>query len=75
MSKQPQEIFPNVNEVIKEDSNDFKEKIDDLNEILDKKGKGEDGDDQKLFEFEFFIGGKIKNLINILDILVFQAII
>ena len=75
LSKRLQEIFPNVNKVIKEDSNDFKEKIDDLNEILDKKGKDEDGDDQKLFEFEFFIGGKIKNLINILDILVFQAII
>ena len=58
LSKQLQEIFPNVNEVIKEDSNDFKEKIDDLNEILDKIGKGEDGDDQKLFEFEFFTGGK-----------------
>ena len=42
----------------KEDSNDFKEKIDDLNEILDKIGKGEDGDDQKLFEFEFFTGRK-----------------
>ena len=75
LSKKLQQIFPNVNEVIKEDSNDFKEKIDDLNEILDKKGKDEDGDDQKLFEFEFFIGGKIRNLINILDILVFQAII
>ena len=58
LSKQLWEIFPNVNEVIKEDSNDFKEKIDDLNEILDKIGKGEDGDDQKLFEFEFFTGGK-----------------
>ena len=31
LSKQLQEIFPNVTEVIKEDSNDFKEKIDDLN--------------------------------------------
>ena len=53
-----QEIFPNVKEVIKEDSNDLKEKIDDLNEILDKTGKGEDEDDQKLFEFGFFTGGK-----------------
>ena len=58
LSKQLQEIFPNVNEVIKEDSYDFKEKINDLNEILDKIGKGEDGDDQKLFEFKFFTGGK-----------------
>ena len=58
LSKQLQKIFPNVNEVIKEDSNDFKEKIDDSNEILDKIGKGKDGDDQKLFEFEFLTGGK-----------------
>ena len=75
MSKQPQEIFPNVNEVIKEDSNDFKEKIDDLNEILDKIGKGENGDDQKLFEFEFSTGGKNQKFDKLLDILVFQAIV
>ena len=54
LSKQLQGIFPNVNEVVKEDSNDSKEKINDLNEILDKIGKSEDEDDQNLFEFEFF---------------------
>ena len=75
LSKQLREIFPNVNEDIKEDSNDLKEKIDDLNEMLDKIGKGEDEDDQKLFEFEFSTGGKIKSLINILEVLVFQVII
>ena len=59
LSKQLQEVFPNVNEVIKEDSNnDFKEKIDDLNEILNKIGKDNDENDEKLFEFEFFTGGK-----------------
>ena len=57
-----QEIFPNVKEVIKEDSNDLKEKIDDLNEILDKTGKGEDEDDQKLFEFGFFTGDNLEFL-------------
>ena len=36
----------------------LKKKNDDLNEILDKIGNGENGDDQKLFEFEFFTGGK-----------------
>ena len=56
LSKQLQEIFPNVTEVIKEDSNEFKEKIDDLNEILDKIGKSEDEDDQKPFESEFLTG-------------------
>ena len=35
LSNQLQEIFPNVYEVIKEGSNNVKEKIDDLNEILD----------------------------------------
>ena len=55
LSKQLQEVFPNVNEVIKEDSNnDFKEKIDNLNEILSKIGKDNDENDEKLFEFEFF---------------------
>ena len=60
LSKQLHEIFPNVNEVIKEDPNNFQEKIDDLNEMLDKIGKDEEGDkdDQKVFEFEFFTGGK-----------------
>ena len=62
-SEQLQEIFPNVNEVIKKDSEGFKEKIGDLNEILNKIAKDDDDDDddendQKLFESEFFTGGK-----------------
>ena len=58
LSQQLQEVFPNVNEVIKEDTDNSKEKIDDLNEILTKIGKDGNENDQKLFEFEFFTGGK-----------------
>ena len=59
LSEQLQEIFPNVNEVIKKYFEGFKEKNGDLNEILNKIGKDDDDEnDQKLFEFEFFTGGK-----------------
>ena len=58
LSRQLQEIFPNVNEVIKENSKKSKEKIDNLNEILNKTGEDDDKDDKKVFEFEFFTGGK-----------------
>ena len=34
-----------------------------------------DEDDQKLFELEFFTGEKIKSLISMFEILVFQVII
>ena len=58
MSGQLQEIFPNVTEVIKEDSEKPKEQVDNLNEILNKIGEDDDKDDKKVFEFEFFTGGK-----------------
>ena len=57
LSEQLQETFPNVNEIIEEDSKIFKEKIDDLDKIINKLGE-DDEDDQKLSEFEFFTGGK-----------------
>ena len=37
----------------------FQEKIGDLNEILNKIGKDDDGNNQKLFEFEFSLVEKI----------------
>ena len=58
LSGQLQEIFPNVTEVIKEDSEKPKEQVDNLNEILNKIGEDDDKDDKKVFEFEFFTGGK-----------------
>ena len=69
-------FFPNVNEVIKEDSNDFKQKIDDLNETLNiKQVKARMKMIKNYLNLSFLLVEKIKNLINILDILVFQAII
>ena len=58
LSQQLQSIFPDVNEIIKEESETFKEKIEDLDEIINKVSNTDyDQDEQKLFEFEFFTGG------------------
>ena len=51
-------MFSNVNEVIKEDSESSKEKIDNLNGMLNKIGVDDDKDDEKVFELEFFTSGK-----------------
>ena len=46
------------NEIIKEESETFKEKIEDLDEIINKVSNiDNDQDEQKIFEFEFFTGG------------------
>ena len=55
LSQQLQSIFPDVNETIKEESETFKEKIEDkykykISNIDD------DQDEHKIFEFEFFTG-------------------
>ena len=53
-----QSIFPDVNETIKEEPETFKEKIEDLDEIINKVSNiDNDQDEQKIFEFEFFTGG------------------
>ena len=58
LSQQLQSIFPDVNEIIKEESETFKEKIEDLDEIINKVSNiDNDQDEQKIFEFEFFTGG------------------
>ena len=58
MSQQLQSIFPDVNEIIKEESETFKEKIEDLDEMINKVSNiDNDQDEQKIFEFEFFTGG------------------
>ena len=58
LSEQLQSIFPDVNETIKEESGNFKEKIEALDEIISKVSNiGDDQDEQKVFEFEFFTGG------------------
>ena len=61
LSQQLQSIFPDVNETIKEESETFKEKIEDLDEIINKVSNiDDDQDEQKIFEFEFFTGGTNK---------------
>ena len=58
LPQQLQSIFPDVNEIIKEESETFKEKIEDLDEIINKLSNiDNDQDEQKIFEFEFFTGG------------------
>ena len=58
MSQQLQSIFPDVNEIIKEESETFKERIEDLDEIINKVSNVDnDQDEQKISEFELFTGG------------------
>ena len=58
-SEQLQSIFPDVNETIKEECETFKEKIEDLDEIINIVSNiDDDQDEQKIFEFESFTGGK-----------------
>ena len=58
LSQQLQSIFLDVNEIINEESETFKEKIEDLDEIINKVSNiDNDQDEQKIFEFEFFTGG------------------
>ena len=58
MSEQLQSIFPDIDQTIKQESEIFKEKTDDLDKITEKVSNiGDDQDEQKIFEFEFFTGG------------------
>ena len=56
-SEQLQSIFPDVDETVTKESETFKEKIEDLDRIIEKLSNiDDDQDEQKLFEFEFFTG-------------------
>ena len=58
MCEQLQSIFPDADQKIKQELETFKEKIDDLDKIIEKVGNiDDDQNEQKIFEFEFFIGG------------------
>ena len=58
LSEQLQSSFPDFDQTIKQESKTFKEKIDDLDKIIEKVSYiGDDQDEQKIFEFEFFTGG------------------
>ena len=58
LSEQLQSIFPDVDETITNESETFKEKIEDLDTIIEKVSNiDDDQDEQKKIEFEFFTGG------------------
>ena len=58
LSEQLQSIFPDVEETTTKESETFKEKIEDLDRIIEKVSNIEDDqDEQKMFEFEFFTRG------------------
>ena len=59
LSEQLQGIFPDVDETIRKESETYKERSQDLDEIIDKLSRPSDSDknDQATFEFEFFTGG------------------
>ena len=57
-SEQPQEVFPDINEVIEEDDKKFKKDVENLTKVLSKIGDDSDSKDEDLFEFEFYTGGK-----------------
>ena len=59
LSEQLQGIFPDVDEIIKKESETFKETSQDLDQIIYKLSKPNDygENDQVTFEFEFFTGG------------------
>ena len=55
LSEQLQSIFPDVNEALTKKSKTFKEKIENLDEIISKVSNiDDDQDKQKIFEFDFF---------------------
>ena len=61
LSEQLQQIFPDVDQTIKKESETFKEWSRDLDEIIEKLGKSSESDesfDQVTFKFEFYTGGR-----------------
>ena len=67
------QIFPNINEVIEEDSARVKTEVDNLGEILSKIGEGDQVYDHLNLNLSFLLVGKMKNFIIISEILVFQV--
>ena len=59
--EQLQQFFSDVDQTIKKESETFKERSRDLDEIIEKLGKSSESDesfDEVIFEFEFFTGGR-----------------
>ena len=73
LSEQLQSIFPDADQTIKQELETFKEKIDDLDNIIEKVSNIDDEqDEQKIFEFELLLAVLIKNLILLFVVKVFR---
>ena len=53
-----QKNFPDVDSTIEKTSETFKERSEDIDELIKKLGETDENADQVTFEFEFFTGGK-----------------
>ena len=58
LSQQLQKIFPEVDSTIEKTFETFKERSEDIDELIKKLGETDENADQANFEFEFFTGGK-----------------
>ena len=58
LSQQLQKSFPDVDSTIEKTSETFKERSEDIDELIKKLGETDENADQVTFEFEFFTGGK-----------------
>ena len=64
LCEQLRSIFPDADQKIRQELETFKEKIDDLDKIIEKLGNIDDGqNEKKISEFEFFTGSFINNFI------------
>ena len=59
LSEQLEQIFPDVDQMIQQQSETFKERTENVEELIDTftKSNDYDADEQNIFEFEFFTGG------------------
>ena len=74
LSEQLQSIFPDVNETITKESEIFKEKIEDLDTIIEKVSNiDDDQDEQKILSLSFSLEDLIQNLIRLFGNLDFQV--
>ena len=74
LSEQLQSIFPDVDETITKESDTFKEKIEDLDTIIEKVSNiDDDQDEQKILSLSFSLEDLIQNLIRLFGNLDFQV--
>ena len=74
LSEQLQSICPDVDETITKESDTFKEKIEDLDTIIEKVSNiDDDQDEQKILSLSFSLEDLIQNLIRLFGNLDFQV--